>query len=243
MTADEAKSILGRYRPGTMDDTEAEVAEALEVVRNDLALARWWEGEQEWQRTVRRTLREIQAPATLRQKLLAAREPQPVAYPRRLSVRLVMAAAALFLLCGVAWWIRITPRPDSFAIWRQRMVRTAVREYRMDLVTNNLAAVRQFLASTNGHPNIPVPPAVEALPVVGGAALRFQNQPVSLICFDRGGGQFFWLFATDRKTVPGAPASPRFAKIGTLATSAWTAGDQVFLVAVVGDEAQLRPFL
>jgi hypothetical protein len=243
MTPDEAREILRRSRPGSKDTSEREVAAALERAGQDPALREWWAAEQEWRASMQGALRTIEPPESLRKRLGSLVEIPPPALPARRGGWLALAASVALLLGGSLWWWRTASSPARFDVWRQRMARAALREYRMDVATNSLPAVRQFLAGSTHDEQIPVPPEIGRLPVVGAKALRFQNQPVSLICFDRGGGRLLWFFAVNRTALPDAPPQRRLGSTGELATATWVEGDHLLMVAVEGDEPLLRSFL
>jgi hypothetical protein len=90
-----------------------------------------------------------------------------------------------------------------------------------------------------------LPKGLEQLPGVGCAALRWHNQPVSLICFGVGQDELLWLFIIDRGVlvgdVPGP--SPRHQAVGKLMTASWTNGNKTYLLARIGTGEALKQFL
>lgn len=246
MTHEEAKGILRRCRPGAADAAEPEVAEALEWAARHPELADWWAAEQVWQQRARAALQAMQPPPGFREAIIQQMaRPQP--RPRRWRgawPALAMAAALALAFLGWRWQFgeaRVTE--DSPPVWRQRMARVALREYRMDIVTNSLAAVNGFFAAAKAPVAAALPPRVQGLSVMGGAALKFQNRPVSMTCFDRGDGRLLWLFAIDARAMSAAPTAPQFEQVGALATQMWTADGQLLLLAIEGDEPSLRQYL
>ncbi|HRI11614.1 MAG TPA: hypothetical protein PLX89_01305 [Verrucomicrobiota bacterium] len=244
MTVNEAKEILRRCRPATADAAEPEVADALELVRREPELAAWWAAEQAWQAQARSSLRGMEPPAGFRESLECRMRRSRQAAWRRPIVALALAAAVALVFVGWRWqWAPANFGDEDYVVWRQRMARVALREYRMDVVTNSLVAVERFLVQSGSPTQVTLPLPVGSLPVMGGAALRFQNRPVSMICFDRGGGQLLWLFAIDHSGPSPKSSDPRFEQIGTLATMLWTSGDRVLLMAVQGNEQTVRSYL
>jgi hypothetical protein len=129
------------------------------------------------------------------------------------------------------WWTQERP-PDRFADYRGRMVRAALRQYRMDVLTNDLAAVRQYLAANGAPVNFTVPAALERLPLTGGGLLRWRGHKVSMVCFDRGDQQMLFLFVVDRSAVKEAPPpAPQLAKVSKLQTASWTRDNRAYLLA------------
>jgi hypothetical protein len=71
MNTQQAKFILQGYRPDGADAGDATFAEALEQARHDLVLRDWFAREQAFDAAVSAKLGEVQAPAGLREAILA----------------------------------------------------------------------------------------------------------------------------------------------------------------------------
>jgi hypothetical protein len=83
MTVHEAKRVLLSYRPGSSDDQDPEVAQALGVVNTDPDLRLWFEGHCAFQTAMRSRLREMPVPAHLKQALLARHKIVPLPHTQR----------------------------------------------------------------------------------------------------------------------------------------------------------------
>jgi hypothetical protein len=190
-----------------------------------------------------RSLDEIPVPSDLRAKILAqAQSVQPeilqsekpqskiITVPFWRTPRAIALAAALaFMATGITFWITAPREDQSFAGYRSRMIGFALREYRMDIHTNNLAEVQKFLAQ-NGAPaefNLPAP--LSQTPVKGGATLTWQGRPVSMVCFDRLNTTLY-MFVIDHTTAP-INTAQEIATFKNLATATWTSGEKTFLLA------------
>ncbi|MGH7997549.1 MAG: hypothetical protein ACREFX_14475, partial [Opitutaceae bacterium] len=96
MNNDEAKFILGGYRPGGRDAGDAAFAEALDQARRDPSLAAWLERSQAFDRAISERLKTVAPPADLRQAILAggrlSRGSRPRRRSRSLPVWLALAA-------------------------------------------------------------------------------------------------------------------------------------------------------
>ena len=68
---EDPRMILSARRPGGDDDAEPEVAAALEAAKSDAALAEWSEKQTAVDTTISRSLRAVQPPAGLRDRILA----------------------------------------------------------------------------------------------------------------------------------------------------------------------------
>jgi hypothetical protein len=245
VNSEQAKQILLRYRPGTRDAEDADVAAALELARRDAALGQWLEAHEAFQEGVRAQLRQVRAPDALKSRLLAAHAPPDRIVWLRFP-RLLAAAAGIALLLGLAvWWMQ--PRGEDLTItgYRQRMARTILRDYRMDLLTRDLGEIRRYLTDQQVHSDYVLPKELEQVPGYGCKVLRWQNRPVAMVCLDLGQKQLLYLFVANRSDVPGSPASgpPSFAHISQLTTATWSVGPKVYILAAEGDEAFLRKFV
>lgn len=243
MNPQEAKQILLLYRPGTADAEDPEVVTAMEVARRDLALARWFQEHCAFQQAMRAKLRQIAVPPHLKAALLARRKIVPLPVWRRNPVWLA-AAAALVLLLGIAGlWLK--PRSSSrFANFQARMVGTALREYRMDLVTNDMSQVRRFLAERGAPADYALSRGLERLQLTGAGLLRWRNNPVSMVCFNRGHDQMLFLFVMNRSALKDPPpGSPQLTKVNELMTASWTSGDKTYLLAGPAEDDFARKYL
>jgi hypothetical protein len=235
MNSSQAKEILLLYRPGTADAADPQMVEALESARRDPELGRWFEQHRAFQKAMRAKFQDIQVPAHLKSSLLiqGAAPPNLVAprtwwHPR---VLLVAVAAVLLLLGLAAVWLRPSV-PDRFANYQARMVSEAQREYTMDLVTNDMRQVRQFVARHDAPANYYVPRGLERLQLTGGGRLTWRSNPVTMVCFDRGDKQMLFLFVMKRSAVKDPPpATPQVSKVSQMLTASWTRGDNTYLLA------------
>ena len=152
MNSSEAKQILLLYRPGTADAADPQMAEALELARRDPELGRWFEQHRAFQKALRARFRQIEVPAHLKTSLLIqSRAPQPIIMPAqawwRSPVWLTAAARGVALArAGRRCWLKPRRARTGLPTIEARMVSEAQREYRMDLVTNDMRQVRQFMA-------------------------------------------------------------------------------------------------
>ena len=247
MNRAEAQRVLLLYRPGTAETGEPEMLEALELARRDPELGRWFEQHRAFQKTMSARLRQIEVPAHLRTSILAQAQVQkpPVARPRPgWRNPAWLAVAAIVILAGLAG-LWLTPRTaEQFANYRARMVSGALREYQMDIKTNNMRLVRQGLASRGAPADYIVPPGLERLHLTGGGRLTWRSNPVAMVCFDRGDKQMLFLFVMKRSALKDPPpATPRLDKVNELLTASWTQGDETYLLAGPEEANFLRKYL
>jgi len=241
MNNEQAQDVLTLYRPGIGEPADWETLKALELSRRDPGLARWLEQRNTLYQAIRNGLKQIEAPAGLKERIVAERPANLIRWQRPI----VLAAAAAMLLLGLAaFWL--APRhQNQFATYRSRMVRAAMGNYAMNLVTNDVAQIRQYLAQHDGHADFVLTKAIDQLPGDGCAIIRWHNRNVSLVCFDLGDKNDLYLFIMNRADLPGAPAGaePQFLTVSKLTTASWSAADKTYVLAGPGDEAALRKFV
>ena len=243
MTPRQAKEILLLYRPGTADAEDPEVVAAVELARRDPELARWFEQHCAFQNALRAKLRQMEVPAHLKGALMAKQNIiRPPVWWRR-PVWLSAAAAVLLLLGLVGIWLR-PEKPDRFANFRARMVSTALREYRMDVVTNDMRQLRQFIAGKGASAEYQLTKGLEKLELTGGGCLQWRSNPVAMVCFNRGDNQMLFLFVMKRSALEDPPGeTPQSSTATVLQTVSWSRGDYTYLLAGPEDPEFLRKYL
>jgi hypothetical protein len=214
---------------------------ALEQARRDPALQEWFDRHCEAQANLRQKFAELPVPEDLKDAILAGRKIVRPAFWWQKPAWLA-AAAVLAILLGVsALWLRPDPT-DRFSLYRARMVRMALHEYRMDIVTNDLRQVRRYLDEKGGPADFAIPNRMEQLNVTGGGHIRWGKAPASMVCFDRGGGQMLFLFVIHSTAVKGEPDRPAPLKIGALQTVSWSQGTNTYVLAGPGDPDFVRKY-
>ncbi len=174
---------------------------------------------------------------------------RPILKVRR-SMLLAAAFATLLFLAGAVILIApVTPKND-FAAFRRVMTGKVARDGtypHMDLETNNVAGIRQYLAQHDGQSGYSLPAALEQTPGTGCATFKWHSKKVSMICFSSKGlpkSPDLYLFVIDKSSVGSAPAgTPEFAQAGGLSTASWSSGDKTYLLAGAGDQEFLREHL
>jgi hypothetical protein len=246
---DEAKSILLLYRPGTADAGDPQIAAALALAKQDPGLARWLEEYCARQETLRAGFRQIAAPAGLKEQIISEQAARERATYRRRTALLVAATVVAALVILVPLWFQPRGDPGTFALYRTRMASIALRGYGMDLTSDDLAAIRAYLAQNRAPADYRLPPGLEKTAVVGCAIENWRGTKVSMICFRTGRplppGQAsdLWLFVVDRSAVKGAPEARQFAPVSRLGTVTWTDGDKLYVLETEGDEPALQQYL
>ena len=239
VTIDEAKAVLSIYRPG-VDEIDPAVAEALALSQRDDDLKQWFEQHRAVQEALRSKLRDLSPPPHLKHALLAKRS---TLKPQFRPAPWLAAAAALALIAVVALLLR-QPEAGRFSDYRERVVRKAIREYVMDIKTDNLAEVNHYL-STNGAPaTYQVPPGLSKASLTGAGVLRWQNHPVSMLCYDRGDSNMLFLFVLSSQAVKDAPPSePALTNISRMVAASWTTHTNTYILAGLPEEDFIQKYL
>ncbi len=199
-----------------------------EAAEGDPASTRLQQQSEQFNARVHQALAEIPVPPGLRDQILARRKIVTVPYwrtPRAIA----MAAALAFMATGLLFWTtgRFRGEDRTFAGFRSRMIGFALREYRMDIHTNSLAEVQKYLAGQGAPAQFILPPTLAQTPVKGGAALTWQGQPVSMVCFDKLNTTLY-MFVIEHGA---APVDERVVEpFKTVATATWTAEGKTFLL-------------
>ena len=251
MNSRQAKEILFFYRPGTADRDDPEFAPALELASHDPELAAWFEQHCALHQALRSKFKQISVPEGLKEQILSERKALTARHAQRKSALLAAGAAALFLLIGIGAWYLQPPPDNSFGAFQSRMARKVLREYpTMDLATDDLGQIRQYLARNGPHGDYVLPKPLEKTAGTGCAIFPWHGRSVSMVCFNSTKkttpkGPDLFLFIVDRSALAQAPAanSPLFTQIKSLATASWTSGDKTYLLAGLGNEQFLKQYL
>ena len=239
MNSQQAKEILQLYTPGNPREVDLRVAEALEQARRDPELQLWFDQQSAFHEAMGEKFRQIPVPPNLKSAILARNKIVPLPWWRS-PVWLAAAAVFLVLLAITSIWVQ--PRAENrFSGFRSRMVRSAVLQYRMDIMTNDLKEVRHYLARRGAPADFSLSKDLGKLAITGGRFLRWQNSPVSMVCFDRGDQQMLFLFVVNSAALLDAPPqTAEVQKVSKLLTTSWTQGDKTYLLAGPDDSALLR---
>jgi hypothetical protein len=246
MTRVEAKRILELCRPSDRQSAEPEIQQAFTVLRDDAELREWYEQHLQTEEAIRQRFRAIPVPAQLKQRVLEQNKivrPQFVWGTRQW---LQMAACLAVLIGAIAalTYHNFNSRAPSFAQFESRMVRSALREYKMEILTKDMTELRDWMQARQAPADFAIPKTLAHLQLTGGGVLHWQNHPVSMACFDRGDKQMLFLFVMDKNALEDPPSNtPQLDKVKRLATAAWSANGKTYLLAGPGDKDSLRKYL
>jgi hypothetical protein len=244
MTRKEAQKVLELFRPADRESNDPAMRDALALTRTDAELRAWFEQHQRTEQAVRDKFRAIPVPETLKQRLLEQNKVVRPQFGWRTPLWLKLAACFVVLLGVLAFaYYAVEQGQPRFAEFQSRMVRSALREYKMELLTGDMAQLRHWMEARRAPADFTVPKGLAQLPLTGGAVLRWHDHPVSMACFDRGNKQMVFLFVMDKAALTDPPNAPQAEKVKKLATVSWTEGENTYLLAGPGDAESLRKYL
>lgn len=246
MNSQEAKDILLLYRPA-VDRDDAEFTEALALAQADPELASWFQQHCAFQNAAASAFNSIPVPDGFKEQILSERRAHLTLSSRRKLLAAV--SATVILACVSIFTFRsFQPRPaldNSFANFQSSMIGKILRYPKMDLLTNDLQAIRQELGQTN----LPFTAALDKTAGTGCAKLEWHDKPVSMVCFNSGKNGAptkpdLFLFVVDKSAIkdppPTAPLIAHARK--TLVSGGWSSGDKIYVLAALGDEEFLKQY-
>ena len=244
MTNEQAKLFLQAFRPGGQDVHDPLYVEALEQVRRDPDLARWFEAEQSLDAAIGEKFKEQPIPSDLQSKILAVESVRPLASQWRRTSWLA-AAALLALLAIAAFWLPSRPT-SQFGAYRDSMTDfLSARFDHLDFKARDVTQLKQFLAQRGAPSDFVLPNGLSELPSYGCRVLTWDGHMVSLICFHLAGNKQIHLFVIQGTKFAEAPptSSFQFASSSGWTTASWQRGNTAYLLAGSGDRAYLQKYL
>ena len=245
MNNQEVKFILAAYRPGGQDATDPLFAEALEQVRHDPELARWFELQQAFDGAMSEKLKAEPMPPDLRENILAANK--IVRLTHRLRPRVWLAAAAAFVILLAVGSLWFSPRPQrSFAAYRDTMTDFLNTRFdHLDFKAKDVAQLKNWLAVQGAPADFVVPEGMRELPSHGCRLLDWDGHKVSLVCYHLANRKEIHLFIIRGVSFSDGPpkGSSRFMSSGGWMTAAWKQGNETLLIVGKGEQAVLQKYL
>jgi len=229
----EAKRILIAHRSGRGASDDSQLLEALEQARRDPVLHEWWKQQEAFHAAMQRGFSQVPVPSGLREQISA--RTKIISFPWWRRPPAWAAAAAIILLLGLSTLLWTPSSNGSFATFRSRMVRFVLLQYRMDIQTNDMVSINQFLDTNHAPADYVLPPGLKKLPPLGAGLPSWQGSRVSMVCFDSRTRGTLFLFIADRSEMKRPPTKDReYAQVNKLMTVSWTDGGKVYVLAGEG---------
>lgn len=243
MNREEAKSLLVACRPNGADARAPHLVEALALLEQDVELRAWFEAEQAADAAIAAKLKAGPLPEDLLEQIRAGTQARIARQPRQHSFALAMAA--IFMLLGLLaiLWLNRAPAeaPGSFAAYRTDMAQF-LREFpKLDIATDRLPEVREWLEQQHPLTKVNFPKALEKFPSIGCRTVNWQRKKLALVCF-MVEGQVVHLFVLPRNTFPdaGDHSKPLIAKVGSQNTASWSGSDNQYFLVTQADKQLLE---
>ncbi|MFA7344379.1 MAG: hypothetical protein WC003_08755 [Terrimicrobiaceae bacterium] len=236
MTRDEAKLLLGLFRPDQDDPADPLFAGALSLLATDAELAAWSEREKALDREMRDAVRDVAPPSGLRDSLLAENK---IVRPSRFSsapwlVPALAIAAALAVLISLASLARPVPvatDPALAALTLRIPALTGAHDHAKS-TAGSLAPLRSWLAEHGGSSGFTVPKGLQNAAGVACEVTSVEDRKVTILCFDLGGKRHPHLYVVDTHGIkPGADGRPTFFQIDGVSVASWSQGGLTYFLA------------
>jgi len=239
MTDKQAKLILQSYRPGVSSPSDPEFASALEYVRRNPDLEAWFEQEQARDTVISDKLFEAPVPEGLLDSILdgASSEPklEKVVSPWR---HYAIAASILFLL-SISVWLGngLLDQPSEYASFRGDMAEFLDEFPRLDVESERLPEIENWLRSRDRLQNASVPEKLRRFPGIGCRTIDWNDRKFALVCFSVSGEIVHLIvFPSDRLEGDPESATPIMDRVGNWRTASWNRDGNVYLALTRGSE-------
>jgi len=247
MTKHEAKMILHARRASGGDESDPTIAAALEFARNDPELCAWLDDWQALDRSIASKLKTVPLPEGLLEQVRSGAAAR--AFHRRSPFLHPLALAACLALIGVlvaVWMGRPTANGSDVPLMSLRSDMAAfLNEFpQMDLETDRLPEVREWLAERHPLTTVDFPLNLQAFPTLGCRTVSWRGIDLALVCF-MADGEVVHLLMVPTDSLPDDPGTldPVYASAGRFRTTAWTSGGTLYLALTPGGEDVLHRLL
>jgi hypothetical protein len=244
----EAKFVLSAYRPGGQDASDPRFADALEQVRRDPILERWFSESIAFDAAITEKLRATEVPPDLRENILAGvKISRPLRWSKPFIKWAIASALIAIAILGSLIWHET--RPAHLAGWQNQaldVVSSLVRnESRFDAQSHNANELVAWLRANHAPTAQTLPQNLDRLESLGCKTFSWNGIPISVICFKRQDGGLIHLVTANASGARdrALKGKAEFLQQGHWATATWREGEVVYMLALEGSRDQLRAYL
>lgn len=248
--SDETKLLLSARRPGGHDDADPAIAEALARAKADPALSAWADEQQRTDAALALKLLSVQPPAGLRETILAGGKVSRRGLRawfeqkvwRNFTNSEMVAAVAVVLVLAVAILFSKNEAHDWQSAGALEVARIENSQRELDQVVGNMDQIRKWLAAQTCPSPATLPAQVRDLPIYGCAKMNWRGQPMSIVCFNLGGGREVHLVTVSVENLPAPPpeGEPEYATLNGYMTASWIEGDVAMMLIGKVERADLE---
>lgn len=242
----EAKFILQGYRPNGADAGDTTFAAALEQTRADPVLHDWFVREQALDGAISAKLGQIQAPAGLREAIMAGGRVTPSDTTQRSwwqqpGFLAVAASVAVLFALGLALWPRLAVASPGLA---EFALADTLNERMHGGHGADTAALQAMLSAPATQLCRGLPVDFEALRKAGCRTVSFDAHPVLEVCFKRDGA-WFHCYIAQRADFPALAAAltPVLTDRNGASIASWADAAHLFVVVSTTGRAPLERLL
>lgn len=248
MTRDEAKTLLGLFRPDLDDPADPLFSGAFTLLESDQELAAWFKQEKAFDEEVRNAISSVAPPPALRTALLAEDKiirPSFFSRGHLLPVALA-AAAAVALLIGVTWLMRpssVVTDPALAALALKIPALTDAHEHPL-ASSGDFTPIRKWLAEQGGAADFVIPEGLQHAAGVECEVAEIEGKKVTILCFDLGGDRTAHLYVVGPSNgKPEADLPPSFFELEGVAVAGWRENGLAYFLAERGPLESIRRLL
>jgi len=226
MNSQEAKRLLEVYRPNDADAADPRFAEALEQLKHDPALARWFDEQRNFDAAIAGSLRVLSAPADLKEAILASRKIVRLPFCQDWRARAAVAASVVALV--VAGGLLSGGRAIRFPEFRQKLVEQAWSgEAHLEFESSDIGQIQQWLSRHGARADFVLPAGLRDTHLHGCRIIEEGGIRVPMICM-ADGPKHMHLFIVEGVRLTALPPqdAPDFEKCGAWKTASWQQGNK-----------------
>jgi len=235
MNKQEARLLLQCHRPGSRDERDPALREALALLKGDPELASWFERECELDRAIGARLASCPVPSDLRESIVAGQRSQrwaePVSGPRWRSQGLAWAAAIALLLAAAVIFNDGTDGHVGLAAYRNAMTEKLRSGFVFDVRDSNPLRLQEWLSRQEELDDVLIPAGLNQ--AIGCKVFQYEHLKSALICFTLPDREIVHLFVVDGSSFRAEDFVPRNCSsfCNNYNTVAWREGERVYLLA------------
>jgi hypothetical protein len=145
-----------------------------------------------------------------------------------------MRIAAVLALTIALFWLAVRTPKNSSDQFRSFVADTTATLDHLDLQTNNVAVVRNWLASRHAPGNFTLPSKLDGKPSLGCRVFDWKGRPVSLVCFRLENDRVAHLFIIERAGLnePSRHEAISFKTLDGITTASWNDERALYVAAM-----------